>query len=176
MNKKILLYLAATVTWFMLTASTCVFGESFQSVDFEAKNNTRETFLWIHKIYPEELELVLEDYGHWRVIEPFESDCMVVDASTDDIRRYFSTIAYGYCVEIFISADTVKKYGWEDVVKNNRVYQQYHLRYEDAVRIQAYANRGYGPKSSEYSHLRFTVPPFNYMSEVEMWPPYGYYE
>ena len=167
MNKKILIYLVMTMTWFMFTASTCVIGESFPMVVFEVTNNTSDTLVW-HSDHMETLAYL--DLGAQRLIPPNETKTVEYYCPEMDIRVFFSLIGYGYSPEIFISLDTIRKYGWEDVVNNNRVYQYYDLCYDDAVRIQAHT------RVKDSYTLRFTVPPADYMSEVKMWPPYGYYE
>lgn len=59
MNKKVLIYLAATVTWFMFTASTCFIAwpdiESSGDDRFAVQNNTLDTLVWVEYAYPKTL-------------------------------------------------------------------------------------------------------------------------
>ncbi len=188
MNRRILIYLVMTVTWFMFTASTCfvILPDMVTPTRFVVWNNTSDTLVWIECVYPEKLsDISYEEISH---IFPYNSheDYMIPpnrcetrcyndrDGKESDLRKYyFSLLPYGYSTEIFISLDTIKKYGWEDVVKNNRVYQRYDLCYDDVAPIQA-ATVGY--MDNPDWELWFSVPPTDCMKDVKMWPPYGHYK
>ena len=183
MNKRILIYLVATVTWFMFTASTCFIAgpdiESSGDDRFEVQNNTSDTLIWVEFAYPKTLSDINPEaiFGmKWKyMIAPNKkgyNNYDIREGKTGNLRAYFSQLPYGYSTEIFISLDTVKKYGWEDVVKNNRIYQRYDLCYDDVAPIQA-SMESYDYNSWE---LWFSVPPTDCMKDVKMWPPYGHYE
>lgn len=182
MNKKVLIYLAATVTWFMFIASTCfvVLPDMETPARFVVWNNTTDTLVWIECAYPKTLSDINPEaiFGmKWKyMIAPNEKGSNryeMREGKGGDLRKYyFSLLPYGYSTEIFISLDTVKKYGWDDVVKNNRIYQCYDLCYDDVAPIQA-SMESYDYNSWE---LWFRVPPTDCMKDVKMWPPYGYYE
>ena len=178
MSKRILVYLVATVTWFMFTASTCeglIVMDRFEGGRFLVRNNTSDTLVWIEGIsYPDAL-LDIDCECTWRIIPPNRAIGVTYGVdwiNYEDLRAYFSLQPYGYSTEVFISLDTIKKYGWEDVVKNNRIYQRYDLCYDDVAPIQA-SMESYDYNSWE---LWFSVPPTDCMKDVKMWPPYGHYE
>ena len=168
-----------TVTWFMFSASTCHWGIPYkEKVDmFVVQNNTSDTLVWLDCVYLDPLQDLTMSDLKWSIIIPPNEQChstyLGMNNEDKNLRQYFSTIRYGYCTEIFFSLDTVKKYGWEDVLKKNRVYQRYDLCYDDVAPIQA-SMEGY-----DYNldwELWFSVPPTDCMKDVKMWPPYGHYE
>lgn len=59
----------------------------------------------------------------------------------------------------YISADTVAKYGWDDVLENYRVYQRYDLSLHDFNMLKG----------------RIPCPPTPEMMYIKMYPPYGTY-
>ena len=176
-----------TVTWFMFTASTCVefMPDMERPKRFVVWNNTTDTLVWLEFAYIEKLPdvsfreiLSITTDGSFG-IPPNECGrkwySIERDGKEGDLRKYyFSLLPYGYSTEIFISLDTIKKYGWEDVVKNNRIYQRYDLCYDDVAPIQAYMQKTY--KWADDEQLWFSVPPTDCMKDVKMWPPYGHYE
>lgn len=179
MNKKILLYLVATVTWFMFTASTCLWGIPYEEVVnvFVFQNNTNDTLVWKRRFYPDTLlDNTTINFKWVNMIPPNGRDSVTytyLNRGKNNLRVYFSRIPYGYFRVIFISLDTIKKYGWEDVVKNNRVYQRYDLCYDDVAPIKA-ATVSYTDNPDW--ELWLSVPPTDCMKDVKMWPPYGHYE
>ena len=178
MNKRILIYLVATSAWFLFTASTCeeFMPDMEEPARFVVWNNTSDTLVWIECAYIETLPETFNLYRSHK-ISPNNYGIKWYSNGRDDkvddlLRYYFSLLPYGYSTEIFISLDTIKKYGWDDVVKNNRIYQRYDLCYDDVAPIQA-STVGY-----IYNHdceLWFSVPPTDCMKDVKMWPPYGHY-
>ena len=152
---------------------------------FVVWNNTTDTLVWLEFAYIEKLPdvsfreiLSITTDGSFG-IPPNECGrkwySIERDGKEGDLRKYyFSLLPYGYSTEIFISLDTIKKYGWEDVVKNNRIYQRYDLCYDDVAPIQAYMQKTY--KWADDEQLWFSVPPTDCMKDVKMWPPYGHYE
>lgn len=87
--------------------------------------------------------------------------CMPSQIEFDAYMRSFK-----YDIQIFVSLDTIKKYGWEDVVRNDRVYQRYYFAYKDYLTRRKL-------KNNQEVHLRMDVevPPSTYMKDVKMWPP-----
>lgn len=178
MDKKILIYLVMTMTWFMFTASTCfvILPDMVTPARFVVWNNTPDTLVWIECAYTETLPETFNLYRSYKIspndygIKWYSNDR---DGKGGDwLRYYFSLLPYGYSTEIFISLDTIKKYGWEDVVKNNRVYQCYDLCYDDVAPIKA-ATVSYTDNPDW--ELWLSVPPTDCMKDVKMWPPYGHY-
>ena len=179
MNKRILIYLVMTMTWFMFSASTCHWGIPYnEKVNvFVVQNNTNDTLVWIRNLYPDTLlDNITIDFKRMNMVPPNERDSVTyiyLNRGENNLRVYFSQLPYGYFTVLFISLDTIKKYGWEDVVKNNHIYQRYDLCYDDVAPIKA-ATVSYTDNPDW--ELWFSVPPTDCMKDVKMWPPYGYYE
>ena len=170
------------MTWFMFTSSTCFIKgpDMVTPTRFVVWNNTPDTLVWIECAYTETLSETFNLYRSYKIspndygIKWYSMDRDGKGGDLRDLRKYyFSLLPYGYSTEIFISLDTIKKYGWEDVVKNNRIYQRYDLCYDDVAPIQATTvSYIYNPNWE----LWFSVPPTDCMKDVKMWPPYGHYE
>ncbi len=168
MRKSLIALIAVLAAWLL---SGCYFEDHVPRF-MVAKNNSSDTLVWFYGhsfIWPDTLlqeRLYKHDYYYMKVAPGDRViGCMPSQIEFDAYMRSFK-----YDIQIFVSLDTIKKYGWEDVVKNDRVYQRYYFSYKDYVTRRKLKNN-----HEVYLRMDVEVPPSAYMKDVKMWPPYGHY-